>query len=1018
MIVNKEVQLHPTMKNLPDHGSLATTTTTTTETQHSTENNATVMNKSLEHGQAYSTSVVSSAGQSALSPSLALPYAHTDIPRMESCHVDSMLPIELKPILYDHTVIVDSNDTTTANDNSQSVLYQIHDAQHLLQLNHTSSLPVYESVAGQTRTKVHVLIDSGATDNYVSSDVVSSLRVDKTERVYPPREVETADGTVTKIKDKVTFWLSINGEYRCKVTAYVFPTKFDLILGRSWLKEHSPRPVWATDSYLLGQEPHVVEIKPVLSTAKSHVAPELNYLITHKQADRELKHGGTGCLLLIKDVYQGTSSKVDSKEQQDWIDNLVEEFDTVFKDQLPGLPPNRRSQHVIQLEDPNCKPVNRAPFRMSPAELDELRRQLKELLDLGLIRPSTSPWGAPVLLVRKKDGKSLRMCIDYRALNKQTVKNHAYLPRIDECLDKMQGASYFTCLDLKSGYFQIRLQESDIPKTAFNSRYGKYEWLVLAQGLTNAPLSFQTQMNDILGDCLDKYALCYLDDVCIFSKDFESHKQHVQEVLNRFKQHQFVVNKDKCKFAQRKLVFLGYQISEQGILPAPSKVEAVSAWPKPKNVQEVRQFIGLAQHYRRFIPSFASIAAPLTDLTRGTGLKRRTIKWTMECEASFARIKKLLTEAPVLQLPDMNSPYRIETDSSDYGIGAVLLQPDQDNLWHPVAYEFKKLSDAERKYPAQERELLAIIHALRTWRCFVDGCPAGYTVVTDHKSLEYLMSQQRPAARLYRWMIELAQFSPDIVYKSGAKHVVPDALSRIGGPSVSPAKTSITPAYINSLNSLLNAMDPKEELEQDWPMLYIKPKQEREEHLKSNPKILRLLDREEQNIVVRNNQVFHLEKDSVGGRATITEVPYVPFCNRLDLVNDYHEAFGHASARNLGDLLRLRHWWPTMKRDLSFWIKTCPSCQLNANKSSKHRGEMHPLTVPKAFERWHLDFIGELPMTIKDNKWIITAVDSLTSWPVARAVPVASAEATADFIYEEIMMRFGCPVEVVTDRGS
>ncbi|KAL9536369.1 hypothetical protein MBANPS3_012696, partial [Mucor bainieri] len=185
------------------------------------------------------------------------------------------------------------------------------------------------------------------------------------------------------------------------------------------------------------------------------------------------------------------------------------------------------------------------------------------------------------------------------------------------------------------------------------------------------------------------------------------------------------------------------------------------------------------------------------------------------------------------------------------------------------------------------------------------------------------MSQQRPAARLYRWMIELAQFSPSIAYKSGSQHVVPDALSRIGGPSVTPAKRSIQPAYINAL---MLAMDTKEELEQDWPMLYTKPKEERDKHLKSNPRILRLLDKEEQNIVVRNNQVFHLEKQTVGSQATVKEVPYVPFSDRLDLVSRYHEGFGHASARNLGDLLRLRHWWPTMKRDLSFWIKTCPSC--------------------------------------------------------------------------------------------
>ena len=958
-------------------------------------------NKDAQSGSAYSHVVLHNESNNNIDS--VLPYENSEL-LPNSSKVNSLIPIELTPVVCD------------SNSIDNTMVQETQDVQHLLQLNNTSTLPVYAVLVGESEFKIHALIDSGATDNYVSRKMVSSLQIDKWERVYPFREVETADGGITRIKDKVTFALSFDGKYHCHVTAYVFPTKFDLILGRTWLKEHNPLPLWESDSYILGKQSDSVQINPVYVINSK--APQLNYLITHKQADRELKKGGSGCLLYIKDVYEGTSS-VNGATQQQWIDGLMNDFSGVFQDQLPGLPPERKFQHVIQLENENVKPVNRAPFRMSPAELDELRKQLKELLDLGLIRPSTSPWGSPVLFVRKKDGKSLRMCIDYRALNKLTVKNRTFLPRIDECLDRMQGASYFTCLDLKSGYFQIRLQESDIGYTAFNTRYGKYEWLVLAQGLTNAPPSFQTQMNEILGDCIDNFALCYLDDVCIYSKTWEEHQQHVREVLKRFQEHQFVVNKKKCKFGQRKLVFLGFQVSEKGILPAPGKVEAVLSWPRPKNVQEVRQFVGLAQHYRRFIPGFATIAAPLTDLTRGNGLKRRLIRWNMECETSFNQIKKLLTEAPVLQLPDMNSPYRIETDSSDFAVGAVLLQPDTQNVWHPVAYESKKLSEAERKYPAQERELLAIIHALRTWRCFVDGCPAGYTVVTDHQSLQYLMGQDRPASRLYRWMIELAQFSPEIVYKSGTKHVVPDALSRIGGPLVEPAIKSISPAYVNFVDSLLYDAEGKEkDFEQDWPMFYLKSTEDRKQYLKSNPKILKLLRKEENNIVVRNGQVFHLENCNVGGRASVKEVPYVPFSSRLDLVHEYHQGFGHASTRNLGDLFKYRYWWPTMKRDIGFWISTCPSCQLNINKSTKHHGEMHPLSVPKAFERWHIDFIGELPITQKGNKWIITAVDSLTNWPIARAVPYASAEETADFIYEEIMMRFGCPVEIITDRGS
>jgi hypothetical protein len=613
-----------------------------------------------------------------------------------------------------------------------------------------------------------------------------------------------------------------------------------------------------------------------------------------------------------------------------------------------------------------------------------------------------------VLFVKKKNGE-MRMCIDYRALNKVTIRNSTPLPRIDECLDRLQGASWFTCLDLRSGYHQIRLQESDIPLTGFNTRYGKWEWLVLPFGLSNAPPSYQTWMNGVLKDCIDKFALVYLDDCCIYSSNLEDHIKHVRHVLSIFEKEGLIINLKKCEFGKRELEFLGYKVSAKGILPSSSKIKAIQDWPKPTNVQEVRQFVGLAQHYRRFCPSFSSIAAPLTELTHGNGAKKRAIVWNADCETSFKAIKQMLTTPPLLKLPNMSQPYRIETDSSDFGVGAVLLQQDSStSTWLPIAYESKKLSKAEQKLPAQERELIAIIHALRTWRCFIDGCQGGYTVYSDHKPLIYFQSQINPTPRLVRWIADYELFSPKIEYKAGRDNQVADALSRkpdllIDNGVETP---SLKPEYLYAAWDQLS-----DQIKTDWPILYVDRNYEK---MKSDV-LRKRMEKEEDQFVVRQKTVYRKVELESG---KIMELKFIPFSERADLVFKYHESFGHAGIKTMLKMFTERYWWPGFRKDILEWLKTCTACQLNSRRDHIHQDVMHPLQIPKAFDRWHLDFVGELPTTANGNKWLLTAVDYLTNWPIARAVSVASMEAVADFIYEEIVMRFGCPSEIITDRGA
>jgi hypothetical protein len=327
---------------------------------------------------------------------------------------------------------------------------------------------------------------------------------------------------------------------------------------------------------------------------------------------------------------------------------VVEEFMDVFPEELPGMPPEREVEFYIDLI-PGTAPIAKRPYHMAPTELAELKLQIADLQQKGYLRPSSSPWGAPVLFVSKKDG-SMRMCIDYRSLNEVTIKNKYPLPRIDDLFDQLQGAKYFSKIDLRSGYHQLRIKEADIQKTAFVTRYEQYEFTVMSFGLTNAPAFFMNLMNKVFMEELDKFVMVFIDDILIYSKNREDHKRHLRIILGKLRAHQLYAKLSKCEFWLEKIAFLGHILTAEGIEVDPSKVEAVSKWRQPTNVSEVRSFLGMAGYYRRFIKGFSSIARPMTELLK----KDHKFVWTPKCEGSFQIIKEKLTTAPVLTLLDIH----------------------------------------------------------------------------------------------------------------------------------------------------------------------------------------------------------------------------------------------------------------------------------------------------------------------------------------------------------------------------
>ncbi|GJT86351.1 putative reverse transcriptase domain-containing protein [Tanacetum coccineum] len=533
---------------------------------------------------------------------------------------------------------------------------------------------------------------------------------------------------------------------------------FDVIIGMDWLAKY--HAVIVCDEKLV-RVPFGDEILIFHGDGNNNRhESRLNIISCTKTQKYLLK----GCPIFLAHV---TTKKAEDKSKEKRLEDvpIVQDFPEVFPEDLPGIPPTRQVEFQIDLM-PGVAPVARAPYRLAPSEMKELSDQLKELSDKGFIRPSSSPWGAPVLFVKKKDG-SFRMCIDYRELNKLTVKNRYPLPRIDDLFDQLQGSSVYSKIDLRSGYHQLRVREEDIPKTAFRTRYGHYEFQVMPFGLTNAPAVFMDLMNRVCKPYLDKFVIVFIDDILIYSKNKQEHEKHLKLILELLKKEQLYAKFSKCEFWIPRVQFLGHVIDSQGIHVDPAKIESVKDWESPKTATEIRQFLGLAGYYRRFIEGFSKIAKPMTKLTQ----KKVKFDWGDKAEAAFQLIKQKLCSAPILALPEGSEDFIVYCDASIKGLGVVLMQREK-----VIAYASRQLKIHEKNYTTHDLELGAVVFALKIWRHYLYGTKC--TVFTDHKSLQHILDQKELNMRQRRWLELLSDYDCEIRYHPGKANVVADALSR------------------------------------------------------------------------------------------------------------------------------------------------------------------------------------------------------------------------------------------------
>lgn len=873
-------------------------------------------------------------------------------------------------------------------------------------------------VAGRS---FEALVDGGANVNVVTEETFKDIKKHTPSAIFSetwikePVTVQTAhdnDQCAQAIAlVGLRLWI---GQMECEFFATVMrDAAYDIFIGTPWMNTFKPQINWEKHSLTWCHDNREYEVlaksRPKTSTLTVESKPEIANLRLDPQrfmqsiSEKDTVATGIVYVLMVSSPdTQSRSAKEPIKpnssltvEQQAALDKVLNEFQTEVFSPLSKMPPARPGyDHEIKIEP--AAPIVKKVYKMSPGELKTLKEQLDELLRLGYIQPSTSPWAAPVLFVKKKDG-TMRLCIDYRGLNALTIKNKYPLPLLDELYDRLTGACFFSKIDLQQGYHQLRIAEEDIPKTAFSTRYGHYEYRVMAFGLTNAPASFQGFMNSLFKQLLDEFVVVYLDDILVYSKTFQEHLQHLRQVLEILRENKLHAKKEKCEFGLSQMTFVGHVISADGIQVDPVKVQALRNWPVPKNMTQLKSFNSFMSHFRKFLPGHAKTMIPLTNLVAdgpnaNKSKTRPLATWGPAEQYAFDKARdsllKVVERGDMLYVADPNKPFEIDADASGEATGAALYQI-RDGISCPIAFESRRLRPAEMNYPVHEKELLAIVHACRAWRHYILGASEN-VVHTDHASLRFLLTQPHMSQRMTRWAEFLAPYNLTIQYKKGSYNVVADALSRL---------------ELNSVEHPIRHLDTW-----DWPLLV--------PNFLNYGSFPEYTDNETKKKIRAEAQNFSIVDDELVYSVDDAEVPFIPYAERTDRLIDLHTDIGHLGESGTFDLAKSRMWWPTLRADIKKIVSQCKPCQLVKPSGDRSVAPLHPLAPARPFERWGIDFIGRMPKTKNGNRWIITAIDHATNWPVARALPDATAESVAQFLYEEIFLQFGCPSEIVSDRGA
>lgn len=799
------------------------------------------------------------------------------------------------------------------------------------------------------KKKLIALIDSVSIHNFISAKAAQTLNLSATPTSL--FHVRVANGTPLVYRSRFDSVPIMMGGEVFPVTLYTVPlVGLDLVMGVQWLeglgptlcdwKAHTMKFKWA------GKE---VTLRGVDSSQLQAIKPT--------KIKKEARQGQS---IFAISVAQPTDEITPVPEK---MQGLLTVFNDLFA--TPNqLPPKREIQHHITLKE-GADPVNVRPYRYAYYQKDEIERQVQEMLRAGIIRPSSSPFSSPVLLVKKKDG-SWRFCTDYRALNAVTIKDRFPIPTVDDMLDELHGAQFFTKLDLTAGYHQVRMHTPDIHKTAFRTHNGHYEYLVMPFGLCNAPSTFQALMNEVFRPLLRKSVLVFFDDILIYSASWLEHLQHVREVLTLLRQHKLAVKHKKCEFGQEELEYLGHIISRAGVKVDRAKIAAMLDWPQPTTITELRGFLGLTGYYRKFVRDYGLIARPLTNL-----LRKGTFAWSEIATEAFSKLKQALTTTPTLALPDFSLPFVIQTDASGEGICAVLSQNEK-----PIAFMSRTLGVSKQSWSTYAREMLAIVVAIRTWKPYIIG--RRFIIQTDQRSLRYLLEQQK-------WMGKLAGYDYEIVYKPGNTNLVADALSRVHG---SPTLDAI--------------FVPQSSLWEDIKVL-----------IQTDPYLQRIGHL----ATAKPGQPYEWRDGLIYYRNRVVVPPSSPLI--LQLIREHHDTpmGGHSGVLRTFRRLARQYYWPSMHKVVREYVAACSICQKAKYSSLSPAGLLQPLPVPsQVWEDISMDFVVGLPRS-KGHDSLMVVVDRLTK--SAHLIPLShpyTAKTVAAKFVSHVVKLHGIPRSIVSDR--
>jgi RNase H-like domain found in reverse transcriptase/Reverse transcriptase (RNA-dependent DNA polymerase)/Integrase zinc binding domain/Chromo (CHRromatin Organisation MOdifier) domain len=832
------------------------------------------------------------------------------------------------------------------------------------------------------------MIDSGATGNFIDDQVARDCGFAILKKEEPYRltvidgtDIESNEGQVTFETDLLVMKTLKGHSEEIKLDLVAMGTH-KVILGMPWLKLHNPQIDWWKEQIIMNQ----------CACGGNRSAPQ-----------RKKSSG--------QEELCATSQEPENPAQVSSLKKIPTEYkkyELLFQEgpRNEALPKHQPWDHTIPIEKgriPTFGPI----YQLSEKELAVLKDYIDVNLEKGFIRQSSSSCASPVIFVPKKNGK-LRLCVDYRQLNSITIKDCYPLPLINELQDRIQGANWFTSLDLRGAYNLIRIKEGEEWKTAFRTRYGLFEYRVMPFGLTNAPASCQRLINDTLHEYLDIFVVAYLDDILIFSKTKNEHIEHVRKVLDKLSEKSLLLEPDKCEFHQEELEFVGFIIGRNGVKMSPRKIEAVRDWPRPTTVKEVQAFLGFANFYRRFIENYSKVAVPLTELTR----KDQPFEWTKQAETAFEGLKARFITEPILAIFDPKQQIILETDASDFAIGACLGQIDEQGKLRPVAYYSRKLTPAELNYDVHDKELLAIVVAFKQWRVHLEGPTHTVKVWTDHKNLTTFTTTKILNRRQVRWSEELSAYNFTITYRKGSENARADALSRrqdySGKPTERPRailkEKNQGMEYNHELLATISVVENKELEEQ------IKNAYPSDECAQRNTK------QPEKNFTVDRQGILRFKG-----------LVYIPAPIRQEFVRQQHSlpAHGHQGIAKTLERLARDYYFPGMRKQVEKEVLECDLC--NKSKASRHAPYGLLQTLPASDRAWKsiaFDFIVKLPSskepmtgTKYDAIWVVT--DRLTKY--GYFVPYMESSTAEDLAYaflKVVISQHGLPEEIISDRDK